>query len=78
MDYIIDYDDIITDDNGTVCIKWFRIKNEGLFMVTANNGRTSQLYKWSGERRALERYQQLPTHSAMRFKNFTIGNQVLA
>lgn len=76
LDYIIDYDDIITDDNGTVSLQWFRIKNEGLFMVTANNGRTSQVYKWSRGRKALEPYQQLPTHSAMRFKYIVIGNQV--
>ena len=77
MDYIIDYDDIVTDENGTVSVQWFRIKNEGLFMVTANKGPTSQVYRWSKDRRALEPYQSLPTHSAMRFKYLVISNQVL-
>ena len=76
MDYVIDYEDIITNSS-TISIELFTIPGEGLFIVTANNNsigvdekNRSAVFKWNGEK--FEKHQKLATNSVIVTKFFTI------
>ena len=77
MDYVIDYEDIITD-NFTVSMETFVIPGEGLFLATANNDdlkrNMSLIFKWDGK--TFTKFQEIKTQSAMIWKFFEIDFEV--
>jgi len=79
LDYVVDFNNLITKSK-TLDIEIFRIPGEGLFLASANQGRSrnmdSTIYVWNATKNNFIPHQSVTTDTARDWEHFTIEGEV--